>query len=165
SLINVLGNHLASGEEAARHGNAHPNIAPYEAFEARDGHLVVAVGNDAQFERLLGVLDLEDADGRFATNPLRVAARAELAAWLADRIVRRGRDELVSALTAAEVPAGPVNSVGQAVAALGADWATSIDGIELAPGPIHVDGASPSPRLPPPLLGEHTDAVLAELWG
>ena len=83
-LINVLGNHLASGEEPGRHGNAHPNIAPYESFEARDGHLVIAVGNDAQFRRLLDVLGLED-DGRFATNPMRIGARRDLAAgWASE---------------------------------------------------------------------------------
>ena len=75
SLINVLGNHLATGTEPARHGNAHPNIAPYESFEAADGHLVIAVGNDAQFGRLLDVLGLVDADGRFATNVERLAER------------------------------------------------------------------------------------------
>ena len=75
SLINVLGGHLATGVEPGRHGNAHPNIAPYQAFAARDGDIVVAVGNDAQFDRLLGVLGLEDDDGRYATNPQRVTAQ------------------------------------------------------------------------------------------
>ena len=76
SLINVLGSFLATGVEPARHGNAHPNIAPYEAFAARDGFLVVAVGNDAQFRRLLWVLGVDDADGRYATNAMRVEARS-----------------------------------------------------------------------------------------
>ena len=164
SLINVLGNHLASGEEPARHGNAHPNIAPYESFEARDGHLVLAVGNDAQFERLLRVLDLSDSDGRFATNPMRVAARSELARWLGARIATWDRAALVSALWDADVPAGPVNSVGQALSSMGPGWTHRVDGIEVPPSPIRV-GANrpPSPRLPPPLLGEHTTAVLSEI--
>ena len=72
SLINVLGSHLATGEEPGRHGNAHPNIVPYQAFAAADGDLVVAVGNDAQFRRLLDVLGMTD-DGRYATNPQRLA--------------------------------------------------------------------------------------------
>ena len=72
SLINVLGNHLATGDAPRRHGNAHANIVPYQAFAAADGHLVVAVGNDAQFARLLDALGLDDADGRFATNPQRL---------------------------------------------------------------------------------------------
>jgi crotonobetainyl-CoA:carnitine CoA-transferase CaiB-like acyl-CoA transferase len=165
SLINVLGSHLASGEDASRHGNAHPNIAPYEAFEARDGHLVIAIGNDAQFGRLLGVLGLEDVDGRFATNPVRVTRRPALAAWLGKPIRTWERAALVRALADADVPAGPVNTVAEALAAMGPAWTTRVAGIELAPAPIHVDGASPAPRLPPPLLGEHTAAVLAELAG
>jgi crotonobetainyl-CoA:carnitine CoA-transferase CaiB-like acyl-CoA transferase len=162
-LINVLGNHLASGEEPQRHGNAHPNIAPYEVFEAAGGHLVIAVGNDAQFRRLLEVLGLEDRDGRFATNAMRIGARDELAAWLAERIATRDRAALVAALAAVDVPAGPVNSISEALAAMGPGWTSRIDGIELAPSPIRVDGAQPPARLAPPLLGEHTAQVLAEL--
>ena len=163
SLINVLGNHLASGEEPRRHGNAHPNIAPYELFAARDAELVIAVGNDAQFGRLLGVLGLEDSGGRYATNPARVAARPELVAWLVQRTALRDRDELVEALQAADVPAGPVNSVSEAVAAMGPGWTRSLDGIQLVPSPIRVGDASPAPRLAPPRLGEHTEAVLRGL--
>ncbi len=162
-LINVLGNHLAAGDEPQRHGNAHPNIAPYEAFEAAGGHVVIAVGNDAQFRRLLGVLDLEDPGGRFATNAMRIGARNELAAWLGERIATRDRGALIAALAAVDVPAGPVNSVSEALAAMGPGWTSRIDGIELAPSPIRVDGAQASPWLPPPLLGEHTARVLAEL--
>jgi len=162
SLINVLGNFLASGDEPGRHGNAHPNIAPYESFATRDGHLVIAVGNDAQFRRLLTVLGLEH-DAQYATNPDRVARRPALAAWLGQRIAKRGRDELVEALGVADVPAGPVSSVSQAVAAMGSGWTTTLDGIRLAPSPIRVEGAVAPPRLPPPLLGEHTAQVLAEL--
>jgi len=163
SLVNVLGNHLASGEEARRHGNAHPNIAPYESFEARNGHLVIAVGNDAQFRRLLHVLELRDADGRYATNPMRVGARDRLGAWLGARIMSWDRADLVRALTAADVPAGPVNTVSEALTAMGPAWTTTIDGIALAPSPARVAEMSPRPRLPPPRLGEHTASVLAEL--
>jgi formyl-CoA transferase/CoA:oxalate CoA-transferase len=166
SLVNVLGNFLASGDEPARHGNAHPNIAPYQSFPASDGDLVVAVGNDAQFARLLAVLHLEDDAGRFATNPERVARRDELAAWLGPAIAERRRDELVSALEAADVPAGPVNRVGEAVAAMRAAhdaWDVQADGMRLAPSPILVDGARLPARLPPPRLGQHTASVLAAL--
>lgn len=166
SLVNVLGNHLASGEEPARHGNAHANIAPYQVMAAADGDLVLAVGNDAQFARLLDVLGLED-DGHFATNPMRLAARTELDALLAPAVGARARDELLAALAAADVPCGPVNSVGEAVRAMEAaqpeGWTETLDGIRLAPDPIRVDGARLPARLPPPLLGEHTATVLAEL--
>jgi crotonobetainyl-CoA:carnitine CoA-transferase CaiB-like acyl-CoA transferase len=166
ALVNVLGNHLASGEEPMRHGNAHPNIAPYQVFAAADGELVIAVGNDAQFERLVGVLGLAD-DGRFATNPLRVGARPDLAEWLGTAIGSHSRDELLAALAAADVPSGPVNRVSEAVtmmeAAAGGDWVQEGDGIRMAPDPIRVDGGRLPVRLPPPRLGEHTESVLAEL--
>lgn len=123
---------------------------------------MIAVGNDAQFRRLLGVLDLVD-DGRFATNPMRIAAQGGLAAWLGERIAIWDRAELIAALADAEVPAGPVNSVAQALAAMGLGWTTKVDGIELAPSPIRVDGLQAAPRLAPPLLGEHTRSVLDEL--
>ncbi|HET8778288.1 MAG TPA: CoA transferase, partial [Candidatus Limnocylindria bacterium] len=162
SLINVLGNCLASGDEPGRHGNAHPNIAPYESFEARDGHLVIAVGNDAQFARLLRVLDLEDSDGQYATNAMRLERQPELSTWIGDAVRQRDRDELVAALARADVPAGPVNTVSEAVAIMGADWLTSVEGMRLAPSPIRVDGATAAPRLPPPRLGEHTAEVLGQ---
>ena len=92
ALGNVLANHLATGEEPRRWGNAHPNIVPYQSFATRDGHVAIAVGNDAQFVRLLEVLGL-DAEGRYATNAERVAARQELVTWLSarDRTAQSGR--------------------------------------------------------------------------
>ena len=160
SLVNVLGNHLASGAEPVRHGNAHPNIVPYQPFAARDGHLVVAAATDAQFGALLDVLGLPD-DERFATNSLRLRHREELTGILGAAIALRSRDELVTTLVAADVPAGPVNTVPEALAAMGGEaWTTTLDGISLAPSPIRVDGAATSLRRPPPLLGEHTAEVL-----
>ena len=160
SLINVLGNHLA-GSTPERHGNAHPNIAPYQSFAARDGHLVIAVGNDAQFGRLLGVLDLPD-DRRFATNPQRVARRDELVAWVGEAVAGWDRAALADALTAADVPAGPVNSVAEAVAALGPDWVQAIDGERLPPSPIRLGRDALTVRRAPPRLGEHTAEILRE---
>jgi crotonobetainyl-CoA:carnitine CoA-transferase CaiB-like acyl-CoA transferase len=162
SLINVLGGFLASGELPGRHGNAHPNIAPYEEFAAADGHLVIAVGNDAQFRRLLDALHLEE-DGRWTTNEQRVAGRPELAGWLGAAISGRRRTDLLVALAAADVPAGPVNTVPEAVAAMGNGWSSTVDGVVLAPSPIHVSGGTLSPRRTPPRLGQHTDEVVAEL--
>ncbi len=167
SLANVLGNHLASGEEPRRHGNAHPNIVPYQAFEAADGPMVVAVGNDAQFAALLAVLGLEDADGRFGTNPHRVERRDDVIGLISAAIGARPRDELLAALASADVPAGPVNRVSEALAMLERDgpWTQEIDGVRTAPNPIRVDGARLPARLPPPRLGEHTAAVLRVLEG
>jgi crotonobetainyl-CoA:carnitine CoA-transferase CaiB-like acyl-CoA transferase len=163
SLTNVLGHHLATGQEPRRWGTGHPDIVPYQVFAARDGHLVVAVGNDSQFERMLAVLGVEP-DPRFATNPDRLALRDELVPLLAARIAQRLRDELVTAFTEADVPAGPVNTVGEALAAVeeaydGA-WTQTADGIRLAPDPIRIDGRRLPLRAAPPRLGEHTDEVL-----
>ena len=166
ALTNVLANHLATGEEPRRWGNAHPNIVPYQSFATRDGHLAIAVGNDAQFARLLAVLGL-DAAGRYGTNAERVAAREELVPWLSDAVMERGRDELVAALRTADVPAGPVASAGEALrgmeAAHGNGWVQEAPPMRLAPDPIRLNGTSPALRGAPPLLGEHTDAVLSEL--
>jgi formyl-CoA transferase/CoA:oxalate CoA-transferase len=166
AMGNVLANHLATGEEPRRWGNAHPNIVPYQSFATRDGHVAIAVGNDAQFVRLLEVLGL-DAEGRYATNAERVAARQELVAWLSGAIEQRKRDELVEALRAADVPAGPVAGVGEALRSMEAahdgQWAQEASPMRLAPDPIRLDGESPPLRGVPPLLGEHTDDVLTEL--
>jgi crotonobetainyl-CoA:carnitine CoA-transferase CaiB-like acyl-CoA transferase len=167
SLLNVLANHLASGKEQTRYGNAHANIAPYQSFRASDGHVIIAVGNDGQFVRLLETLDLRDIEGRFATNPDRLRNRNELADWLAAAIAGRQRDELVAALVAADVPAGPVLSVGEAVDAMqtahDGQWLQELDGILLAPNPILIDGQRAPARIPPPRFGEHTVEVLEEI--
>ena len=163
SLVNVLGNFLASGEEPMRHGSQHPNIVPYQIFAAADGHVAVAVGNDAQFGRLLDVLGL-DADERFATNADRLTRRDELVQVLAAAIRSRRRDELVAALEAADVPAAPVNTVSEAVEMLrrleGAAWTVQLAGMELAPSPIRIGGERLPVRLPPRRLGADTDAIL-----
>ena len=165
SLTNVLGHHLATGEEPRRWGTGHPDIVPYQVFAARDGHLVVAVGNDTQFSRLLSTLDLE-LDRRFASNEDRLAGRDELVSLLAVRIGEWGRDELVAALTAADVPAGPVNTVSEALAAMEAahdgGWTQEAGGIRLAPAPIRIDGHRLPVRAAPPRLGGDTDEILRE---
>jgi len=165
-LVNVLANHLATGAEPERRGNAHPNIVPYQSFDAADGQVVIAVGNDAQFGRLCEVLGLRH-DGRYATNADRLRLRAELTAALGAAIAAWPRDALVESLAAVDVPAGPVNSVGEAVAMMeraeGHAWPIEADGMRLAPGPIRVDERRLPLRRPPPRLGEDTDSVLASL--
>jgi crotonobetainyl-CoA:carnitine CoA-transferase CaiB-like acyl-CoA transferase len=166
ALTNVLANHLASGEEPGRWGNEHPNIVPYQVFAARDGHLAVAVGNDAQFMRLLTVVGLA-AEPEWATNAGRVNARRDLVARLAGVVATRGRDELVQALRAADVPSGPVASVSEALgemqAAHDGAWIMVTGEMRLAPGPIRLGGQSLPLRSEPPLIGQHTDEVLGEL--
>ena len=165
SLTNVLANHLATGEEPARWGNEHPNIVPYQVFATRDGHVAIAVGNDAQFTRLLAALGLTGEPG-WSTNAGRLADREAVVRRIAGAVDGHRRDELVAALRSADVPAGPVATVGEAVGSMQAahdgGWLQSVDDMRLAPGAIRLDGASVPVRLAPPLLGEHTDQVLAE---
>ncbi|HET6380449.1 MAG TPA: CaiB/BaiF CoA-transferase family protein [candidate division Zixibacteria bacterium] len=167
SLINVLANHVAGGDEPQRHGSGHPNIVPYQSFEAADGHLVIAIGNNAQFGRLLEVLGVRDPDGRYATNALRLEHRDEVIASLADAIRVWKRDDLLRSLAEADIPAGPVNRVSEAVRMMedahGGSWLQEGGPMRLAPSPLLVDGRRAPLRRPPPRLGEHTDEILAEL--
>jgi formyl-CoA transferase/CoA:oxalate CoA-transferase len=169
SLINVLANYLATGEEPRRHGSAHPNIAPYQSFPCADGHIVIAVGSDGQFARLLSVLGLSDDDGRFSTNADRLSLREELTRWIGSAIRARRRAELVDALLEADIPAGVVLGVSDSVAAMEAahdgSWVEEFDGIRLAPSPFRIDGRRSAIRRPPPRLGEHTSEVIDELRG
>ncbi|HYD11807.1 MAG TPA: CaiB/BaiF CoA-transferase family protein [Allosphingosinicella sp.] len=154
-LANQAMNWLIGGEVPHRLGNTHPNIAPYQAFAVADGHVIVAVGNDAQFERLLALLGLSE-DPLYASNAGRVRNRAALDALLAPAIALRRRDELLAALAAADIPAGPINDVAQVFA----DPQVIARGLQIAPGgvpgiasPIVIDGNRqvadrPSPRLP-----------------
>ncbi|NHO30982.1 CoA transferase [Acetobacter sp. LMG 1636] len=114
TLANQAMNCLVSGTSPTRLGNVHPNIAPYEAFPTADGWFTLAVGNDAQFRRFCDVVSLP-YDIRFETNSLRVALRAELSPLIAEATQRWHRDELLAALSAQGVPAGPINTVAEAL--------------------------------------------------
>ncbi|MFN3726979.1 MAG: CaiB/BaiF CoA transferase family protein [Allosphingosinicella sp.] len=117
--VAVLGNQalnwMVSGEVPNRMGNGHANLVPYQAFSASDGDVIVAVGNDRQFERLCAILGLEElaSDERFRTNPARVLNRDTLIPLLQKAIAERGCAELSEALEAAGIPAGPINDVAQ----------------------------------------------------
>ena len=115
ALANQALNYLVSGRPPGRLGNAHPNIVPYEVFQAADGHFILAVGNDGQFRRFCEVAGRPDlsVDLRFATNPARVENRAVLVPLLADVIAVRRRADWLTALEAAGVPCGPINTLDQ----------------------------------------------------
>ncbi len=114
TLANQAMNYLASGTSPMRLGNAHPNIVPYEAFPCADGWAIIAVGNDAQFQRLADLLDLNPPDN-WATNAGRVADRVAVSAAVASRTADWERDALLSALEGEGIPAGPINTVEQAL--------------------------------------------------
>ncbi|NOD64834.1 MULTISPECIES: CaiB/BaiF CoA-transferase family protein [unclassified Ruegeria] len=115
-LANQGMNYLVTGESPQRRGNDHPNISPYQVLPAADGHFILAVGNDGQFQRLCGVLGLDhlSADPKFTTNPLRVENRAVLTQQLETETRKWAKAELLQALEAATVPAGPINSIREA---------------------------------------------------
>ena len=154
ALVNVAQNVLVGGGEARRWGNAHPNLVPYQLFDAADRPIVVAVGSDPQWVACARALGLEAlaADTRFLTNAGRVTHREELVGRLASRLAERPADEWIAGLEAAGVPAGVVRGVREVVAEAGA---SALSGM-----PPTVPGGSV--RLPPPRLGEH-DAVLRRL--
>jgi len=159
-LANQAMNYLVSGEPPRRLGNAHPNIAPYQTFALADGHVIVAVGNDGQFRRLCELTGLGalPGDPRFASNAGRVANRAALTAALAPVLGQRRKDELLAALAAAGVPAGPINDVAQVFAdpqvAARALWIER-DGVPGVASPIVIDGERQVADTRSPRLGEH----------
>jgi formyl-CoA transferase len=174
-LANVGSSYLVSGEVPRRHGNAHPNIVPYQAFEAADISLIVAVGNDSQFQRFCQVIDRPDlaTDTRFTTNALRVANRVELLPVVAAALRQRPAADWLSAFAQAEVPAGPVNTIDRVfqdpqVIARDMVWAVphpTAGELKMVGTPQKFACSDASPRRPPPLLGEHTAAILHDMLG
>ena len=169
-LANQAMNFLASGVAPTRMGNAHPNIAPYQTFETSDGHLIVAVGNDAQFARLCAVLGLPGTadDERFRTNADRVANRGALTASLAGRVRLRRRDELLAALEAAVVPAGPINDVADVFADpqfAHRGMRIEADGVPGVRTPVVLGDGPQVANRRSPRLGEHTEEVRREVAG
>jgi crotonobetainyl-CoA:carnitine CoA-transferase CaiB-like acyl-CoA transferase len=155
ALVNVAQNALVGGSEPPRWGNAHPNLVPYQLFEAADRPLALAVGNDAQWRACCAVLGLQSAgtDARFATNAGRVRHREEVVAAVAGALRRRGAREWLDRLAAAGVPAGIVRHVTEALAEVAADPRSGV-----------------APRLPgavyrlPPRLDQHGAAVRRRGW-
>ncbi|MBN8887216.1 MAG: CoA transferase [Rudaea sp.] len=167
-LANQAMNYLASGETPRRLGNAHPNIAPYQTFPVADGHIIIAAGNDAQFVRLCRLLDLAALaeDARFATNAQRVQRRDELAELLAAATRQRLRTDLLAALDAAGVPAGPINSVADVFADAqfqAREMRVENDGIPGLRTPIRMSESALAANRRSPRLGEHDAEVRAEL--
>jgi crotonobetainyl-CoA:carnitine CoA-transferase CaiB-like acyl-CoA transferase len=155
ALINVAQNVLLTGQDAKRYGNAHPNLVPYQAFQAADRPLVVAVGTDAQWKACARALELHDLGGDpdLATNAGRLGRRDEIVTRLTTRLRERPADDWMQRLDAAGVPCGVVHTVKEALAHVDAS-------------PLH--GIAPSVpgtiRLPPPRLGEHDAEVRAKGW-
>ena len=171
ALVNVAQNALVTGREPERHGNAHPNIVPYQDFETASGRIAVAAANDGLFRALCRAIDLPGLpeDDRFASNAGRVEHRTELVPLLQERLRERPAEEWLPALDAAGVPAGKVRSVPDALAAAAESGHPATVTVEHpTAGPLDlvaspIWGAARSDTTPPPLLGQHTAEVLAEL--
>ncbi|TPM91972.1 CaiB/BaiF CoA-transferase family protein [Mesorhizobium sp. B2-1-3A] len=175
--ISALGNqnlnYLVSGKSPVQMGNAHMNIAPYEVVPVRDGHIILAVGNDGQFQKFCAAVGLGDlpANPDFATNPARVANRVKLRERVVEALSILDRDPLLAKLEAAGVPASPINTIGQ----MFADPQTIARGMRLdlddghgnrlpsVRAPMVMSGTPLVYERPSPRLGEHTDEILAEL--
>lgn len=173
TLANQASNYLVGGMEPTRLGNAHPNIVPYQSFVAADGHLIVAVGNDAQFRRFvetLGCPQLAD-DARFVTNQARVKHRETLIPLLQRPMLDRTKDQWLAALEAAQVPAGPINSIAEVFAepqiqarGMQVELAHPHNpNLQVVGNPIKLSRTPVVYDKPPPTLGEHTEAVLSGL--
>ncbi len=171
-LANLGMNYLVSGEEPKRLGNAHASIAPYQVFPTADGHVVLAVGNDGQFQDFCAAAGLKLADDpRFARNAARVANRVELAGAIAAAMREHPTSFWIAALEQAGVPCGPINTVPQVFAdahvqARGAvETMARSNGaqVRLTANPIRMSETPPRARIPPPYLGQDTDSVFTEL--
>ena len=172
-LANVGASHLVTGRVPQRLGNAHPAIVPYQVFEVADGHLILAVGNDGQFERFCQVAGHPAwaQDPRFKRNADRVANRVTLVEALEPVMKSRRREDWLQALEAATVPCGPIQNLAEVfedpqVQARGlrqtVDHPLQPD-LPLIGSPLHLSRTPPTLRQAPPELGQHTDEVLAEL--
>jgi crotonobetainyl-CoA:carnitine CoA-transferase CaiB-like acyl-CoA transferase len=174
-LANMATNFFASGHAPERWGNAHPNIVPYQTFRTSDSWIIVAAGNDAQFRKFVVAGDRPELadDERFATNPARVRHRDRLVPLLAEMVRMRTKREWIDALEAAGVPCGPINTLDEVfeneqVIARGLEAALphpSGGTVRFARNPIRMSATPPTATAHPPLLGEHTVAVLRDMLG
>lgn len=174
-LANQAMNFLVSGEIPQRLGNAHPNIVPYQSFATADGHIVVAVGNDSQFERLADAIGRPELgrDAAFSTNPARVQNRERLVPLITASLKTETNAAWLSSLGAAGVPCGPINNLKAVFAdpqVRARKIVGTLDHPRLGPvptvrGPFRFSTLGGTSERPPPLLGEHTDEVLRRVLG
>jgi formyl-CoA transferase len=165
-LANQASNALISGKDPPRQGNTHPNIVPYQPFDAADQPIIIAVGNDRQFARLAEICGHPEwvQDERFATNGARVANRDEIVSMVSQTICTKPAAEWLGHLENAGIPAGPINRISEALADVQAQhraMVRTISGVSMVGSPVRLDYTRADSDLPPPALGEHTDEVLA----
>lgn len=174
-LANQAMNYLATGQNPKRLGNAHPNIVPYQDFPTADGYMILAIGNDGQFARFCEAAGQPAlaADPRFATNRARVENRAVLIPLLKKLTVERNTADWIAMLEALAVPCGPINTLADVfadpqVVARGMKVTMphpATGSVPQVASPIKLSATPVDYRLPPPMLGEHTEAILAGTLG
>lgn len=174
-LANQSMNFLVSGEAPQRQGTAHPNIVPYQAFRTADGYLMLAVGNDRQFGKFCEIAGRAELarDPRFASNAARVKHRAALVPIVAELLGTRATQEWLAQLSEAAVPCGPINDLAQVFAEpqvlhRGLRISLPHPAAGQAPGvrnPIRYSRTAIEHGTAPPMLGEHTEAILSERLG
>jgi crotonobetainyl-CoA:carnitine CoA-transferase CaiB-like acyl-CoA transferase len=158
-----------------RTGEFHPNLAPYQPFPTQDGELVIAVGNDAQFQRFCAALGLQHqaVDERYATNPARVKHRESLVQVLKEATRKSSSRELMATLRSIKVPCGPIQTIAEVFddpQVLARNMVVTVEHPELGAvttvaNPIKFSSTAVQYRKAPPRLGEDTDTVLAEFLG
>ena len=172
-LANQAMNYLTTGKAPERLGNAHPNIVPYEAFPSADGYLILAVGNDSQFKSFCEVAGLNDlpADARYATNRSRVANRETLVPMIRRAMVTKTTDEWIAVLEKANVPCGPINTLGRVfdnpqvqhrgmIRYLDHPVAGKVPTVA---NPIKFSKTPISGETAAPMLGQHSDEILRKV--
>ncbi|MBS7697464.1 MULTISPECIES: CoA transferase [unclassified Chelatococcus] len=172
-LANVASNHLLSGKQASRFGNGHPNIVPYRTFRTNDGEIALAVGNDSQFERLSVLAEQPEwaADPRMKTNAARVRNRELVDSTVGEAMKGHSSEWWMAQLKLSGIPCGKVNSVADALKhphTIARDMVVSLEhptagSLDLLGFPFKLTETPQTLRAAPPLLGEHTDEILAEL--
>ena len=175
-LANQASGFLATGQAPGRMGNSHPSLAPYQDFPTQDGNMLLAIGNDGQFQRFCAAAGQPDwaVDARFTTNTLRVQHRSELIPMMEAVTRTRSTAAWIALLEDKAVPCGPINTIAQAfddaqvkARGLRVELPRSAgDGIRTIAGvasPLRLSANPPVLRNAPPALGQHTDEVLAEL--
>lgn len=167
-MANQASNALISGKDPPRQGNTHPNIVPYQPFEAADQPIIIAVGNDRQFARLAEICGHPEwaSDQRFSSNEARVANRDAIVGLVKEAIRSGPAAQWLQQLERAGIPAGPINSLSQAFADVQAQhrkMVRTIAGVPQIGSPVRLDGERADSELPPPDLGEHTNDVLEAL--
>ena len=175
AMVNIASNALVAGVETGRYGNAHPSIVPYQTFQAADRPFALAVGNDHQFARLCAIIGRQElaADPRFANNPARVQHREALIPQLEMAFRRAPAQHWIDATLVAGIPAGPINTVGEALRDPQVEARGLVQEVTLADGSVtrmlgpvaQFSGAPTSIRQAPPALGQHTEEILRERLG